>query len=519
MQILHLDNDDDIISICDRLDWQPESQVLLVLPEHGGALCEGLDLVRLRRHADKRRMEVGLVTAVSDISRQAKALGFPVFLTIEAGQRNRRHWWRGRRRREFVGLSTLGGVTVQSFKPAILDKSDRQEVYRRLSPHPTWLHWFIRYAAILLFFITLALLVVSFLYTVPTATVTLKPQVLPVRVTTQLIADPTLTEVDRANSAVPARLLFTTQAWETSAVTTGLVDVASASARGTVVFVNRLSQEVTIPAGTRVSTSQGNNVIFQTVDEVVVAEAVGSTAEVDIVAVEPGPQGNVGANLINRIVGSLSLRLDVRNLEPTEGGGVRTVPAVTGADQLRLRSQVLQYLQAVAASELEAQLADQEFLAHDSLHVADVTSETYSHFAGEQTEKLTLEIRAVLQGTAVNTTAATDLAYEALAQQIPAGYTLIPASLRFQPQRVLGVDDQGRVQFEMMAEGQVAVNLSLEQPLETVAGQPSDLAIAYLYEQLPLRDIPIIEVWPVWFGRMPYLPARIQLQVQPSDNH
>ena len=109
MKIIPLDSDDDITSICDRLDWAGESQVVLVLPEDGGALREGLDLVRLRRHADRRRLDVGLVTAVPDITRQAKALGLPVFISVETAEHSRRGWWRGRRRADPASRRTWPG--------------------------------------------------------------------------------------------------------------------------------------------------------------------------------------------------------------------------------------------------------------------------------------------------------------------------------------------------------------------------------------------------------------------------
>ncbi|MCZ7669443.1 MAG: hypothetical protein M5U34_20835 [Chloroflexi bacterium] len=107
MKIIALDSEDDIISICDRLDWAGEKQVLLTLPEDGGVLAEGLDLVRLRRHADRRRIEGGAGNGRFPLSRQAKALGLPTFVTIESAQTSRRGWWRGRRRSEIVGLPTI----------------------------------------------------------------------------------------------------------------------------------------------------------------------------------------------------------------------------------------------------------------------------------------------------------------------------------------------------------------------------------------------------------------------------
>ncbi|MCA9962493.1 MAG: hypothetical protein KC443_25840, partial [Anaerolineales bacterium] len=243
----------------------------------------------------------------------------------------------------------------------------------------------------------------------------------------------------------------------------------------------------------------------------------GSTAEVDVIAIEPGPQGNVDANLINRIEGALATQLEVRNLEAMEGGAVRETTAVSEADQIRLRAQVLQYLQALATSEMTAQLTEREFLAQESLHVTQVASETYSHFLGEQTDTLTLEMRAELVGTAVDTSEAAGLLYEALAAQTPSGYTLVTDGLTFTVGEVVGVDENGRVTFEMIVNGFAAADLALDQPLVAISGQEAEVAAAYLYEQLPLRAVPVVDIWPLWFHRIPYLPTRIQVEIERGE--
>jgi hypothetical protein len=265
------------------------------------------------------------------------------------------------------------------------------------------------------------------------------------------------------------------------------------------------------------STSAGARQLFQTLEEVDVPGVRGATAEVEVVAVTPGPEGNVAANLVNRVQGSLALQLDVRNLDPMSGGGVRSVAAVAGEDRERLRSQVLQYLQTMAAAEMEALLEPGEFLAHDSLRLGDVLHETYSHFPGEQSERLALELRAEMEGTAVNASQANGLIYEELAGAVNPGYELVPESLQFRSGEVLGVDEQGRVTFDMIGEASVAATLALEEPIEAVAGQQTDVALAYLYERLPLRRFPEARVFPGWFGRMPYLPVRIQTEIAAAE--
>ena len=516
--VIYLDSDDDIVSSCDRLDWLDAQRVLLVLPEDGGVLREGLDLVRLRRHTDRLRLEVGLVTPDTDIIRQARALGFPTFATVGGAEHGRRGWWRGRRRQERVGLPTVGGVSLSEWQQRPrLAEGDQQEMRRRLSPASQRRRWLVRYLAIFLFFVTLAILFVSFSYVVPGATIVLKPETRSLRVTRPVVADPALALVDYEQVTIPGRLLVVTQSWQADVATMGTIEVPSAPARGQVVFVNRLAQEVAVPAGTRVSTSDGSNIAFQTLEDVTLAGAVGSTAETEVVAVEPGPSGNVEANRVNQVQGSLALQIEVRNLEPISGGGVRSTPAVAEADRNRLRSQVLQFLQALATSEMEAQLAEREFLARDSLRVAEIFSETYSHGVGEPASRLALEMRAELHGTAINTTEAAGLVYEALAAEVPPGFSLVPGSLALDTGEVLAVDGQGRVTFSMAGEGIAAAELDLAGPVTAVTGQEMEVAIAYLYQQLPVRDVPTIDVWPTWFDRVPYLPARIQTRVEAGE--
>jgi hypothetical protein len=243
----------------------------------------------------------------------------------------------------------------------------------------------------------------------------------------------------------------------------------------------------------------------------------GGTAEVDVVAIEPGAAGNVEANLINRIEGTLSLQLQVRNLEPMEGGGVRLAQSVTEADHDRLRAQVLQQLQTLALADMEEILIGEEFLARDSLRVSQILHETYSHFPGEQTSRLTLEIRAELVATAVDENQATGLIYEELAAAVTPGYELVPESLQFRSGDVLGVDSEGRVTFEMIGTGQIAALFGVEEPVRQIAGQETEIALAYLNDVLPLRDYPTVRIWPDWFGRLPYLPIRIQTEIEVGE--
>jgi hypothetical protein len=502
IQAIHLDQDDDIVSIRDRLDWVREQRVVLVLPVSGDLFTDYLDLRLLRRYADDLRLEVGLVTVDSRVSGPAKSLGFPVFRTVKDSAKSRRGWWRSRLRSDYLA------------RPVQLEPEDRKEIERRKKVRPTWQRWLLRYLAIVVYIFTMAFLFIGAVYAIPGTTVIFKPELQPIDITRQIVADPQLETVNSSGSSVPGRVLRSVQEWQAEVVTSGLVDVPDTPARGTVVFVNQIDRPATVPAGARVSTSAGQRVVYQTMESVTVPGGTGSSAEVEVVAINPGAEGNVDANLVNRIEGSLALQLQVRNLEPIEGGTVRQVLSVSDEDMERLRSQVVDQMEALALREMEDMLQDNEFLAADSLRTVHLLHETFSHFLGEKTGTLAVDMRSAMEATAVDETQAVELIYNELAGSILPGYEIVPDSLNFRSGEVLGVDGEGRVTFEMIAEGQQAAQLGLDTAIDRIAGQEEGKAQAYLYEQLPLREYPTVQTWPSWFDRIPYLPIRIKTQIE-----
>lgn len=514
MNTIHLTPDDDINSICDLLDWSDDKRVVFILAEEKTAVLPPtlppIALVRLRRYADNKRIEVGLVTNDRQLARQARGLGLPTFATIEEAEISRRGWWRGRRRQERLGLPTYGEPLDDGKRQSSGSDDD-------LLPMPivTKRQWAIRYAAILLFFAAGALAVVSFLYLVPRATITLQPELAPLTAVQQITAVPALQAVDYTQNAIPARLITLTQSWQTDVETSGVIELPGAPARGLVVFTNLTEETVTVPAGTIIQTADGLG--FQTVADVSVAGVAGGTAETDAIALEPGPQGNLPAESLTILPDGLADLLAVRNPAPLVGGNVRAETAVSQEDLARVRSQALQFLQAVAQSQMEGMLTEREFLARESLRVVEIISETYSHTVGEQAAQVSVAMEAVLQGTAVDTTAASGLVYDALAKQVRPGFTLVPESIQFGEAEVVSGDEAGNVTFLLSGTGAAATDLNLDEALAAITGQETEIAAAYLYETLPLTAVPTIQIWPQWMKRIPYLPRRIQTEIRTGE--
>jgi hypothetical protein len=296
----------------------------------------------------------------------------------------------------------------------------------------------------------------------------------------------------------------------------GSRDAPDEPARGRVFFINNINQPVTVPAGTVVATSGGTTIRFTTLEAVTVQGTVGAVGEVQAVAVDPGPSGNVGANLINRIhhEGSLSLEVRVTNPEAMQGGSVKQVGMVTAADQERLRGVLVQQLQQAASSQLNELLEEGEFLAAQSIALDHIVTEEYDTPVEEEADVLTLEMAAMFQGTAVDEDNAKNFVVGALEAVVPPGFALRDQDLRFDRGEISVLQD-GRVAFAVKGTAAVLAELDEGALKEAIRGTPLDTAREYLSQNLRLQQPPQIEIAPDWWlERMPWFDFRISIVTQ-----
>lgn len=500
IEVIRLQRRDTLASLSHLLESVTQRDVLIQVPFGNGlVLSEQVDMARLKQAAAATGIHLGIVTLDRHVREAAQVLHIATYSTLFFGRishTRQRAWWLPEERR--VGKKT------------VINAADKRAVHRRIATKPRWLQYGYRYFVIFSFFIILSLLTIASAYTIPRATITFKPEIRAIEVSQQIVADPRISEDEASGATVPGRLLVFSDKWRATAQPTGLKEIPAQTARGLVTFVNRVPTAATIPAGTRISTSTGERIIFQTMQPVSLPARIGAEVDVEVVALEAGAQGNLPVDRINRIEGTLAQQLNVRNLFKITGGADRTVYAVSADDMERLREHVIETLFTLAKTEMQAELAEGEVLADDSLRIVAIYDETFSHFLNEETDEVTFEMRAELHGTAVNAQLALGLIDEQISDSVPEGYQLLPDSVETSIGELLGVDAQGRVSLQMNGYGLVAAKIKLGDTLDTVRGQSVELAQYYLEENLPLRETPTVRIWPVRFGRMPYLETRIR---------
>lgn len=504
VDVVKLGRADTLPSMIQAVLSSPNEAVLLVLPpsqEH--LVAENLDMARLAQAGREAGRKIGVVALDRRVHVAGRVTGVQVYNTVAIGKRRLgwNHPW------------FLPEDTSRPGKPTDISMEDRAAVHQRMAPLPRWARYLGRYTIIVLFFLAMAVLLLTAIFAYPSATITLKPISQPLEVSQIVVADPQYDQDSASGATVPGRLLVSVPKVRASVETTGLKEVSTAPARGTVTFVNRIAQPVVIPAGTRVSTSTGERIEFQTTQQITVPGRVGAEVDVEVIALELGKKGNLPPDKVNRVDGVLSAQLNVRNLTEIGGGSGEFRNAVRVEDVERLRDQIYDIIIEEAKAEMKRELTVEEALAEDSLRVVYTYLESSSHFVGEVTNELTMEIRAEVHSTAVNDDVAIGLVETAVADSIPSGFKLVRESVEISDGTVLGVDAQGRVSLELTATGLVSAEIDHLPHLSEITGESIPEAQLYLQDNLPLREVPTIEISPDYFENIPFIPARIYTNI------
>ncbi|GAB4542259.1 MAG: hypothetical protein Kow0063_34000 [Anaerolineae bacterium] len=519
-QIIYLEPDDDIPIIRDRMEWAQTQRVLLVVPPKNRELRSLVNLKLLRRHARNESLKVALVTRDPKIIELSREAGLVTFGSVEAAQRSR--WLSEDGTEAEVQAYQRPTAEVHGELEASLDLPERplKDVRRprnlpRFRP-PSEAG--VPRELLALGFLLLSLMVAAMLAAV---VVLIYPegqvQIAPANqsITAELIvhADPQAERIDYTTLSIPARLVQV-EIREVGRIPPATTqDMPANKSQGTVTFVNRTNQEITIPVSTTLSTSSGTTVRFQTVQTATIPAAFNAITQTGVIAVDPGPIGNVAAGQINRILDPvLDRQVTVINEGATSGGTMAPAGVVSRADKDRLQAIVLQQIQQTGYSQLLEGLAEQEFIPPESLIVIPLDAVYTPSLDGEVTDLLTLEMRAVVRGTAIAGQNANQLALAALQAQVPADYHLDPLSLEFVAGRVVEVRDRA-VSFEMRAAATAVAEIDARQVARTVRGLPIEEAQRELRQRLALSRDPDIMVEPNWLGRLPWFASRINVDV------
>jgi hypothetical protein len=164
---------------------------------------------------------------------------------------------------------------------------------------------------------------------------------------------------------------------------------------------------------------------------------------------------------------------------------------------------------------LEQELEPGEWLPPESVQSFTV-AQVFDKFNDDEGNELSLTLRILAQGTALNQEQTNAAMLAALRRAIPERGRLVADSVAFR--REPGAEAVGRqVTFTMTAQADYVVPIDAGEVKDTVAGLTPDAAAAALAARWPLDRAPEIYRDPEWRVTLPSFGSRIQVRVDYSD--
>lgn len=494
-QVVKLERDDDILDVHSKVGRSAGERVILVVPRGCVAFAAQFGLDLAHRWAAESDIPLALVTTDFGIRERAAASNLPSFSTIARAQSS--HWRPAPDANPVVHPTALDDEVPPG--PPILERIGLTGSHLLLS--------------VLLFGITAAILAVAAVLLVPSARITIVPAALTVSDSRELILDSTVTTIDQINGIIPATS-YRKEISGTASISTTKQDTAPADrASGEVVFTNLTGNPADILPGTIVETSSGVTVRFSTVVTSQLPSGYNARVTVPIQAVDPGPSGNIKPLQINVIEGPLSAVARAINTRATGGGSIKQVHVVSLNDKTLLRDRLTQELHSAAISTLQDDAGSDYFIPPASVQVA-VLGESFDHLVDDAAETLTLHLEAVAIGTAVDPADLRSFAQRALADKLPKGYTVLPGTLRVQPD-VNARAEADSVILTLNSSEQATPTVDVGKVMKGLSGKSVSEAEKLIASRVSLSGRPRIETNPSWWKLMPYLDFRTAFFVQP----
>jgi hypothetical protein len=494
-QLIPLESHDDLISVRDRMSWAKTPRILLVWPKSERIPLRPLDLKVLQRHAASLGAQLGLVTRHRNIRREAQALDIPVFNSTGQAQRNP---WPER--------------NLQRKRTQRKPRQDLREIRKQVQvkegawrSHPITRIGFFSLGV-------LAVLAMASLF-IPHAQIALKPETDIQSVTLPVQADPSVETVFITGS-IPARELRVVVKGELEAPTSGKISIPLTRAEGVVTFRNLTEEPLSIPAGTVLTSTGLPGVRFQTIGQAELEAGLKATVDVPIEAEEAGTTGNVDAETIQAIEGTVGLQATVTNAEPTHGGRDRLTDAATEKDQANLRESLLNELKAQALQEMEGRLESNDQIFPDTLKAAQILEETYDPPLGQPGSNLKLSMRVEYTASYASGKDLTELASTVLNASLPEGFVDMRKPLKFEAADSYQTNSQGVTRWTVRVSRQLEKQVNPGQIIPLVQGRSMAVAAGQLETALKLSDTPEIRLIPKWWPWLPLIPFNITVDTR-----
>jgi len=496
---IYVETEEEIPELVERLRRYRGDDTMLVLPMRSRIGQSRFNFQLLRNYAARMGKRVTVVCDDPAVQKMASESGFPVFgavgpmgegIASEPEQEPPpRKWWQ----RRIVAPVTHVGVSAPT---KLLTKSATE----------------VKPGRVLLYMVAAVLLLVGLVGAaifVPSASVTLVAQAQPFSQRDVEIQAQPGKPSSVANVPIRVRVSVVSRSDSQGFKTTGVKQVQLAPAIGQAVYTNGCthnSPTFYFKSGQRLY-DPTNQLTFAQTSSTVAVDA-GKSVTVNIQAVVPGLNGNVGSHVITQIVPNDYPCLTVDNPQATGGGAdASSTPQMTETDFDAARAQLESELHQAIAQQLAAGVLTGEKLSENIVYNAPQfntdhqPNDTVPSFSGTMT--------VVGEGDYYFDADVAKAFQMYLTQRVPNDQQLLTESGIQTTYRLLSASKGGNLTFVGSATAYIAAKLDEAKVRAQIVGRPVTAAKIYL-QSLGVKSVVIKEL-PMTLPLMPVLSKRIAI--------
>lgn len=493
-QVLHLESYDDRHSILDKLNWGQADRVIMVWPVRGIPLDNKLDLKLIHRRCQSAEVSLALVCKKRAVIDFASDLGIPVFRSLRQAQR--------------IPWEYSLPPSRKAQKP---EKTRTREELTQLierSSAPAWTQSNPVRILAAVFSLLAVLAMAGFL--LPGARIEYLPPLETQSLPLTLSASPEY-QTYNLSGAIPAHFLTVTVEGRRETESSGQTGIADKPAQGMIVLTNLTDQEITIPAGTLIRTTDASSIYrFRTLSETILPPESGATVTIPIECTNPGPEGNLPANSLVVLESDLSRSLTANNPEPTTGGSEQFSRSPIPEDYQELSEVLMASLWQTALEEAQVTLDEGDVILDSEPSVAIVLEESFSPPEPQPSSTLSLLLRVEYEIMYLSGSELQAMGNAILDATLPAGYNAQPETFNISSISSPEAGDSQEIAWPVELSRQIFTIKSLANSIDKILGQPPERAASLLQSELDLSSKPQISIFPEWWPVMPLLQVRIE---------
>lgn len=466
----------------------------MVYPSSPGLNLQKIDLLLIKRAAQKKGFSIGIVSRSNSVKLLADDLSIPVFKSIKQAQRG-----------IWAVLSPASNKfserkTVSDIRKLGLDAKIKEPEWRAL-------------VGVRLIFFSLGVMAVLliFLLFIPSAEVKLNLPVQIQTITLHVTADETVDEVN-LSGVIPVHTIIV------SVEETGLVDVNTTNyvpdkyATGKILFTNLTENQIEIPLGTIITRLDNTGIRFEVTEKGDVPAEIGQTIELQIRALTPGVAGNVEAYSLGSLIGDLGTSLSAINPVPTYGGSDRLTKMPDQSDRDGLFSLVEAELIVKAIQTAQAQISAGDIIFPDTSNKKEGFQENFVPAPGQPGDRLALNLSGSLTMEYAEYADLLRLAKPALTGDLPEDYEPLTGSpIEFELLEKPASNLDGTTTLELQVTRKI---IKVVDPLivsNQIKGSTISEAYGILKNEFGTEIDPGVKVTPSWWPWLPIVTLRIAI--------